>query len=1089
VPFEKYVCWNKDLVKKFLDIEASEPPMPFFLATHHPVKMVRLATFRDALDYTPGGEADIYTESDLLRDFTEPDAPKAAIILGDVGTGKSHLVRWLAEQHPSTDCRRVVFIRREGTNLRSILETILNSTGMTGGVFDEFRERLRKSASGFRTPEEARERLLYNLALACGPQGPHGNQGLKPEEQELVNGIHDYLLDGYFRRQFLKDGGVLHQIITNTLGTSPNSERVAEPRQFRLEDLPSPRRQAGEPGPGPHAQQFYNKLTSVPVLKPEAVRWLNLHLNSSAIAELLELRGEELQGIMKALRYELRQRGQELVLLIEDFARMQGVDRQMLAALTLPAGNAMCPLRLALGCTTGYFRGLPETAQDRFKLFVHLDLHEGNGPMTMSAAETERFVARYLNAVRLEEASLKQWYNSGKDAEERGPVPNACAGCPHKGPCQAAFGEGDGTGLYPFTSTALGRMVPRISPGGFRPRKVIVQLLQHVLTEAGKEFRRGQFPSRGLHAHFKGAQLSAKVNAELKRVESDPALRDRRAALLDLWTDGSQVVNLDPVIHQVFSLPLLRDSGADLASIVREIVGQAMVRPVDARLAGATLENVQMLGATQCQVFVGILGDESRRQACQDALQQAGAALARRAAERAGLPALELNFVVFLRTVDPDPDLDDPTRERLKELDDWQNGNPPSSELLNFVRHHVFTAIRDHVNWDTLPLLRRHVMGEDSRLFRKRSIQMAGQEQEQRGGYRVDLNLPPEGEDRTETARALQGMILFEKRGHWDYPDGSELARCYAHNLERWSESVLYQVHRPRAEVQPWDPVPALVELLAFKGALAGQPIGGEDLTTAVDALFRKVDTNVGQGRAGKWRELFLALYEQQDTLAEQLKSHVPCTKGSDPRVQVVDVSRLLPALQAVRADWRPHAEVPADLWETYAVVREVRKRVDEWLAPAVEEERHRMTTWAVNTRAALPPEASRDAASEAVERAAARAREEGVFGPQSWLPLEDALTEFRSRDVDACLKALEALPAEKAPGLLPALGAVRGEEMVAVDGFLARVWEFLTLTQKRVDDEVKGLHGGAQLKKLIEEVGSALKDLDDVTVALGGDS
>jgi hypothetical protein len=1091
VTFARHTCWEKKSALQFLDTEAIQPPEHVFLATHHPVKMTRLNHLADVFAEGVDAERAAYSEEQLLRDFLgTPDFTFVAV-LGDAGTGKSHLIRWMFSKIPESSQRKVLLIRREGTNLRSILQTILQLPELVGPAFDSFRGRLNDAARGLRTVEQAAEKLVDNLAQACGPNGPHLNQGLNEAQKELIIDLPDFLRDRVVRRHLEREGGVVHKLVANTLGVGKvGAERVDEQREFKLEDLPRLNRRDLEDA-GIATRRLHNRMHAVPALKQEAVRWMNLNLNNSAIAELLEIKGNELLELMLKVRGELASQGKELVLLIEDFARMQGVDMQLLESLIVRPRADLCSLRTALGCTTGYFRALSRAALQRIDFFVKLDLRQGEGALSMTPTEVHQFVARYLNAVRLGEWPLEQWWDEAKkNPQSPDPIPNACTSCPYRAPCHDSFDHSDGLGLYPFTPVALQRMVERVSPDSFNPRLVILKVLQHILGHHCKELRDGKFPSRSLHEHF-GRRLEARVNQALQRAEPDEVLRERRAALLDLWTDGKDVVNLDPGIHTAFALPALAQAGSDLGSIVRDVVSQALAQPIHPTLAGSTVDRVEVIvPERQAQVFVAVTGDESRRQACQDALQRAAEELSRRVTERrVGGPGLALGFVVFLRARGEDDDLDDHTRERLKELDDWQNGNPPSSELLTFIRDRVFAAIRDHVNWDTIPLLRRHVVGEDSRLFRKRGIQMDGQEQEQRGGYRIDLRLPVHGPDRTETARALQGMILFEKRGRWDFRDGSELARCYARNLEQWSQIVIAQAARPRESGQPWNPVTALVELLALKACLAGMSIGEVDLTAAVDALFRKADPEVALGRSEKWQELFLALCDHQETLIDQLKSHIPCTKGSDPRVQVIDVSRVLAALKAVQADWQPHAEVPADLWETYAQVREVRKTVDKLLVPAATEERTRLVNWLASVQVFLPVDTTKESAAQSVEQAANRAREEGVFGPPSRLPLEDVLTEFRARDVDSCLKAIQELPGETEHALLPSLGTVRVEEMTSVDGFLRQTREFLTLTQKRVDDEVRGLRGADELKKLIVQVGESLKEIKGVMDVLGGAS
>ena len=47
-------------------------------------------------------------------------------IIGESGTGKSHLVRWLHLRTAGPSGRRVVYIPKYGTNLRRVIELILS---------------------------------------------------------------------------------------------------------------------------------------------------------------------------------------------------------------------------------------------------------------------------------------------------------------------------------------------------------------------------------------------------------------------------------------------------------------------------------------------------------------------------------------------------------------------------------------------------------------------------------------------------------------------------------------------------------------------------------------------------------------------------------------------------------------------------------------------------------------------------------------------------------------------------------------------------------------------------------------------------
>src|SRR5207249_4405014 len=131
--FSKYVCWRPEMVEEVLDTEALQPSKAAFLATHYPIRMYQGGT-------GAGGTPEEYTEQQFLTDFLAPKDYVFAVVLGEAGTGKSHLIRWLEGNIAATAKRKVLLIPKIGTNLKSVIGRILD--GMHGSKFDEYRRRL-----------------------------------------------------------------------------------------------------------------------------------------------------------------------------------------------------------------------------------------------------------------------------------------------------------------------------------------------------------------------------------------------------------------------------------------------------------------------------------------------------------------------------------------------------------------------------------------------------------------------------------------------------------------------------------------------------------------------------------------------------------------------------------------------------------------------------------------------------------------------------------------------------------------------------------------------------------------------------------
>ena len=547
--FTKFVCWDVERVRRVMGVEATQTEDSIFLATHHPIAM-----YRQELIEAPSQVR--YSEQQFLKDFLGEQDFAFVPVLGSSGTGKSHLIRWLAANIESTQKRRVLLIPKIGTNLKDIISLILE--GMAGATFDEYRQRLNRATSTL-TEAQAREQTLNQLAAAVGPNGRGDRTKLSEEQDYLVDVIDSFLYDPFFREHWLKDGGIVHQLVIHILGHRDTVEIVEERRQFSLEDLPLnvlDLQKAGE-----QAQEFYSLLIGNEDIQKATVDWLNRHLDE-AIARVLSLGREDLQRLMREVRETLAEEGVELVLLIEDFAKFQGIDREVLEAVLArpqqPGGKSLCAIRTALACTTGYFDGLRlDTVKQRITFSVNLDVGTvGKQQSLVNYADIKQFVARYLNAVRLEDKIIQDWAKSRNDEDsDKADLSSACSECEHKLACHAGFGETDGFGLYPFTPEALEQMLARVNPETFKPRFLIKDVLKWTLENSISDLQHGDFPAISLREHFGKIRLSAMVQADIKAKDSQNY--DRRQTLLDLWTDSNELYDLHPEIHSAFDIPAL----------------------------------------------------------------------------------------------------------------------------------------------------------------------------------------------------------------------------------------------------------------------------------------------------------------------------------------------------------------------------------------------------------------------------------------------------------------------------------------------------------------------------------------------------
>jgi hypothetical protein len=560
--FRGYICWDPAKVIDTISTEAVSPSREVFVATHAPLRIRRRATVTVLRD-TGGAPEDMgerVDETVILKDFlTRPPANGVLLmpVIGDSGTGKSHLVRWIKEHTPSSATRRVIYLPKTRTSLAAVVGELL--AGVEGDHFAQLRRDVRRLDQEV-DQAGLEQRLLNHLAEALARTQLTSELA---DARPLIGprGLTVLLYDPHVREYLLQPGSLIPRLAANLLADRRQDEGE-RPVVFTVEDLPLDI--ADLTKASNVAQTLLRLVMNRPSLQHWAVELLNQNLDV-AVMTASNLGVGRLQRAMLDLREEFARRGQELVLLIEDFALIQGVQRDLLDAIIEVAvregRQVLAPIRTLLAVTSGYFQRLADTVTTRAAAstpYVYdLDVQFGND---VSTTDLTSFTGRYLNAARLGRAALER--SAIRSADE---VTNVCDECPVREDCHPSFGtSAEGYGLYPFNASALLRAVhsrtPRDRPTAFNPRTVLGQVLRNVLIEHVEALREGTFPGERFRQDYPTAPtdtaLSIGVSAALEDLDSLDARR--RALLLEFWGDAPQtLINLHPQVHTAFDIPML----------------------------------------------------------------------------------------------------------------------------------------------------------------------------------------------------------------------------------------------------------------------------------------------------------------------------------------------------------------------------------------------------------------------------------------------------------------------------------------------------------------------------------------------------
>ena len=560
-----FLCWDPGAVRQVINPFAEHIGDSLFRAVHSDWDLkVSPQVGKSFQDIGEASWADM-TPAAFLDDFLRQDRPHAlAAVLGETGSGKSHLVHWMRLNIKPTKERVVLVVRKSGTSLRAIVRMIIDE--LPPEQQGSFLETLQAAGDGTQSRADQKQQLLNDLAQVIR------EEVLPPEadeiEQELLVCLPNLFQDPHMRQaHFLGDNTVIAEIVDHIFAPSNAKDRPDQRRVFADGDLPLGGMDFA------HASRLARDAIDIIELDrtvnlPLAIKIINRNLDR-AVARTLSFSGDRVEELMTRLRSYLKTQGQELVLLVEEFARLQGIDRALLQAITSQGDDRQCKMRTAIAVTTGFFQSVAETAYMRTTHIVDMDRSAGRAEgRSVTQASLSQFTARYLNAVRLGRDGIEQW----SDAAVPGESPRSkCNACVHQSECHAVFGEVDGYGLYPFTSQALWNAASRADasmPDRLNPRVLQNDLLVEVLDNFGPEIATGKFPPFKLLEKL-GGITALPVVAQDELANRNPQNFQRWAAFLELYDGTGKIANLDERLRAALEVPEI--PGASAAKVAEPV--------------------------------------------------------------------------------------------------------------------------------------------------------------------------------------------------------------------------------------------------------------------------------------------------------------------------------------------------------------------------------------------------------------------------------------------------------------------------------------------------------------------------------------
>ena len=552
---------NKQLsrLKDVIQSEATTTSKGDFLITHAPFTTLYL------------DNSTTITEDALLQRFllSDVDDHKLIMIQGGNGSGKSHLIRWLKEKYETViDSKKeaVLFISRAHNNLQDALKQLLDSDIFPDEVREETLKKM-ESSRGQYTVEEFKKLINYNFNLVIS-----GDDTCKTLEKRDRLQLSQYILNPYVLEHFLMiDDGPLDRMRARIETTADDividgDAPVFSPDDFNItiQQIQNELRKGDNAADGATlrlAERFADYYKGK-ALRENVADYLNSKV-SIVIRRSMDLKSIDFQRIFEDLRKDLKQRGSNLTLFIEDINAFTGIDESLMEALLTDhraeGNHDCCRLMSVVGSTIWFYENkLNSSIRERIKANVYL--REGS---VLSENNLVKFAARYINAINLDRETVDHWYNNGAAADS---IPVA--------KCDYDFAKVDIDGkcysIFPFNERALKRLYSTLEysdeNNSYRtPRVFLKEILLQLLTY-WYQFGTGIFSKE---LFFKGKHFSIPNWADFTYENSNRSLGEEhcleRSIILRVWGDGTtdtapnSIGGVSKEVFDAFGIPFTAD--------------------------------------------------------------------------------------------------------------------------------------------------------------------------------------------------------------------------------------------------------------------------------------------------------------------------------------------------------------------------------------------------------------------------------------------------------------------------------------------------------------------------------------------------
>lgn len=500
----------------------------YFRATHMPFSELEVR------EYYNGNEisSDVKDEDKVFHDLicNEHNQHRVIVVLGDNGTGKSHLIRYFYDKfihssaiyyNPNTE--QVIFLRRLNNSVRGVFAQLLDQRAIHN---PEIEQRLRKFvSSSSSTADEAafKTDILYSYIAAV-----RGDGSGKVYSSTICRDIASFLGDSRVTEYLLREDGPIsrcYQVITAPSDQVMTANTIFSVNDFDEKKLLRPVIKQGDP----QAQDFATTLKNDEDEIVKLVEYLN-GFTRDVVQRSAGISSEGAKEVFELLRTDLKKQGKNLTLFIEDFTGFTGIDSELITAVSTPHTgmySELCRVTAVIGITNDYFHQFRDNFKERFTHQVSVTERTFGSPDFLA-----QMAGRYLNAIYCEPQAIDDWYNHGGDISEL-PISD------YQPPCSWDSVEINGktVTIYPFNKRSLIKLFNSLRVKS--PRTFLISVLRAQL----KEYFDGKAYGTSWRFPLNPTSIPMENNAHASTIDRLPGFssedQNRIKAVLAIWGDGT----------------------------------------------------------------------------------------------------------------------------------------------------------------------------------------------------------------------------------------------------------------------------------------------------------------------------------------------------------------------------------------------------------------------------------------------------------------------------------------------------------------------------------------------------------------------